>query len=90
MFGTFTTCGEFNLIIFSFPPRQENGRPITIFFDLEGCGLSNMDLDVIKYLINLFKLYYPFFLNYIIVYEMAWILSGKYFLIYTMVTTLTQ
>lgn len=45
---------------------------------MESCGLSNMDLDVIGYLINLFQKYYPYFLNYIIVYEMAWILNGMY------------
>lgn len=58
--------------------RQENGKPITIFFDMENCGISNVDMEFTKYLINLFKLYYPWFLNYIIIYEMAWILNGKF------------
>lgn len=44
---------------------------------MEGCGLSNMDMEYTKYLIGLFKYYYPFFLNYIIIYEMAWILNGR-------------
>lgn len=43
---------------------------------MEGCGLSNMDIEFTTYLINLFKLYYPYFLNYIIILEMAWILNG--------------
>ncbi|KAJ8962975.1 hypothetical protein NQ314_005692 [Rhamnusium bicolor] len=41
--------------------RQTKGKQITIFFDMEGCGLGNMDMDFIKYLIGLFKEYYPFF-----------------------------
>lgn len=57
--------------------RQEKGKAITLFFDMDGCGLSNMDMEFIQYLIGLCKLYYPFFLNYIIVFEMAWILNGK-------------
>lgn len=57
--------------------RQTNGKQITLFFDMEKCGLSNMDLDFTKYLIGLFKDYYPYFLNYVIVFEMPWILSGK-------------
>ncbi|KRT86352.1 CRAL-TRIO domain containing protein, partial [Oryctes borbonicus] len=61
--------------------REEKGKGITVFFDLEGCGLTNMDLDVIRYLINLFKQYYPYFLNYIIIYEMAWILNAAFKLI---------
>lgn len=57
--------------------RQEKGKQITIFFDLEGCGLGNMDMDFTKYIIALFKQYYPYFLNYIIIYEMSWILNGE-------------
>lgn len=60
-------------------PRMTKGDFISIFFDMEGCGLVNMDMELIKYLIGLFKDYYPFFLNYIIIYEMAWILSGNLF-----------
>lgn len=58
--------------------REENGKKITMFFDMDGCGLSNMDMELIKYLISLFKLYYPFFLNYIIVYQMPWVLSAAF------------
>ncbi|KAI4471658.1 motile sperm domain-containing protein 2 [Holotrichia oblita] len=61
--------------------REENGKGISIFFDLEGCGLSNLDLDLTRYLISLFKQYYPYFLNYIIIYEMAWILNAAFKLI---------
>jgi len=41
-------------------------------------GMGNMDMEFIKYLIGLFKMYYPDFLNYILVFEMPWILNGKY------------
>ncbi|XP_045463540.1 motile sperm domain-containing protein 2-like [Harmonia axyridis] len=58
--------------------RQTNGKQITLFFDMEKCGLSNMDLDFTKYLIGLFKDYYPYFLNYVIVFEMPWILSAAF------------
>lgn len=52
---------------------------ISIFFDMDGAGLSNMDMEYTRYLINLFKNYYPHFLNYILIFEMAWVLNGKYF-----------
>lgn len=58
--------------------REENGKKITIFFDMEGCGLSNMDMELIKYLISLFKYYYPFFLNYIIIFQMPWVLTAAF------------
>lgn len=50
---------------------------ISLFFDMDGAGLSNMDMDYTKYVISLFKNYYPHFLNYIIIFEMAWVLNGE-------------
>ncbi|XP_059050347.1 motile sperm domain-containing protein 2-like [Achroia grisella] len=58
--------------------REENGKPITLFFDMDGCGLSNMDMELIKYLIGMFKYYYPAFLNYIVIYQMPWVLSAAF------------
>lgn len=49
---------------------------ITAFFDMEDSGMSNMDLDYTRYIINLFKHYYPNSLNYILVYELPWVLTG--------------
>jgi hypothetical protein len=43
-----------------------------------------MDLEFTKYLIGLFKQYYPYFLNYILIFEMPWILNGKCFPITTL------
>lgn len=58
--------------------RLTNGDQITIFFDMMGSGLSNLDMEFTNYLINLLKTYYPAFLNYIIIYEMPWVLNGKF------------
>uniref|UniRef100_A0A1A9W4J6 MSP domain-containing protein n=1 Tax=Glossina brevipalpis TaxID=37001 RepID=A0A1A9W4J6_9MUSC len=58
--------------------RQTNMDKITIFFDMNGCGLANMDLEFTKCIIETFKLYYPNALNYIIVFEMAWILNAAF------------
>lgn len=58
--------------------REENGNKITMFFDMDGAGLSNMDMELIKYLITLFKLYYPNFLNYIVIFNMPWVLSAAF------------
>jgi len=41
-----------------------------------GSGISNLDMEFTNYLINLLKMY-PVFLNYIIIYEMPWVLNGK-------------
>lgn len=41
-------------------------------------GLSNMDMEFTKFLIGLFKSYYPNFLNYIIIFEMPWVLNAAF------------
>lgn len=41
-------------------------------------GLSNVDMELTKYLIGLFKSYYPNYLNYIIIFEMPWVLNAAF------------
>lgn len=57
--------------------RETDMYQITAFFDMEDSGMSNMDLEYTRYIINTFKLYYPNSLNYILVYELPWVLTGK-------------
>lgn len=59
--------------------KQEKGGKISVFFEMTGAGLSNMDMEFVQYLIMLFRDYYPYFLNYIIIFEMSWILNGNNF-----------
>lgn len=57
--------------------REENYETISVFFDLAGTGLKNMDIDYTKQIVHLLKCYYPNNLNYIFVFELPWILTGK-------------
>jgi len=36
-----------------------------------------MDMDFIRYLITLLKEYYPYLINYLLIYEMPWLLKCK-------------
>jgi hypothetical protein len=58
--------------------RENNDDLLTIIFDQAGCGLSNVDMDFTKYIITIFKYYYPNSLNWILVYEMPWILNATF------------
>jgi len=58
--------------------REEDGDPVTLMFELDGCGLKNMDMEFIQYLIGVFRDYSPFSLNYILVYEMPWVLNAAW------------
>eukprot|EP00088_Acartia_fossae_P070015 TRINITY_DN9268_c0_g1_i2.p1 TRINITY_DN9268_c0_g1~~TRINITY_DN9268_c0_g1_i2.p1 ORF type:complete len:548 (+),score=161.37 TRINITY_DN9268_c0_g1_i2:124-1767(+) len=58
--------------------REENGDLITIMFDCRNAGLKNMDMEFIQFIIGVFKDYYPDMLNYILVFEMPWVLNAAW------------
>lgn len=47
--------------------REDDDGMVTIVFDCAGCGLKNMDMEFIRYMIDVLKDYYPWNLNYILV-----------------------
>ena len=47
--------------------KEEAGKRITIIFDSEGAGLSNFDLEQVKFLIHVLISYYPNFVEKILV-----------------------
>lgn len=57
--------------------RETNGDKITLVFDCAGCGLKNLDMELMQFMIGTFKDYVPLKLNYILVFEMPWVLNGK-------------
>ncbi|CAH1778157.1 unnamed protein product [Owenia fusiformis] len=56
--------------------RQTPDVQVVVLMDMTDAGLSNMDLDLIKFLITCFTSYYPYFLAYLLMYEMPWILNA--------------
>ncbi|MGH0172242.1 UNVERIFIED_CONTAM: hypothetical protein FKN15_069207 [Acipenser sinensis] len=63
--------------------KREPGMPLTVVFDMTDSGLSNIDMDFVKYIINCFKVYYPKFLSKMILYEMPWIMSAAWRIVKT-------
>lgn len=57
--------------------REEDGKKITLFFDMDGCGL-NMDIEVIMFMVTLLKSYYPNMINYVIVFQLPWMLTAGF------------
>jgi len=58
--------------------REERGDQITVMFDCKGAGLKNMDMEFVQFLIGCMKEYYPDPLNYILVFEMPWVLNAAF------------
>lgn len=59
--------------------REHNfEKKITLFMDMTGSGLSNLDLDFIKRIISLFETKYAYTPNYIVVHELPFLLNGEW------------
>lgn len=58
--------------------RETKNEQMTVVFDMLGSGMSNIDMEYTKFIINTFKNYYPDSLNWILVYEMPWIMNGEW------------
>ncbi|XP_076858105.1 motile sperm domain-containing protein 2 [Brachyhypopomus gauderio] len=63
--------------------KREPGMPLTVIFDMSESGISNIDMDFVKYIINCFKVYYPKFLSKMIMYEMPWIMNAAWKIVKT-------
>uniref|UniRef100_UPI00358E06CD motile sperm domain-containing protein 2 isoform X1 n=1 Tax=Myxine glutinosa TaxID=7769 RepID=UPI00358E06CD len=58
--------------------RGDTGRRITVLFDMTDTGVTSIDMDFIRFIINCFKIYYPELLSKLIVYEMPWIMNAAW------------
>merc|ERR1719348_721372 len=58
--------------------REEDGDEITILFDCRNAGLKNMDMEFMQFIIGMLKDYYPWMVNYILVFEMPWVLNAAW------------
>lgn len=58
--------------------KKEPGMPLTVVFDMTDSGISNIDMDFVKYVINCFKVYYPKFLSKMIIVDMPWIMNAAW------------
>ncbi|XP_054157655.1 motile sperm domain-containing protein 2-like [Oppia nitens] len=55
---------------------EVNGNGMAIVFDCKDAGVSNVDMDMLWFLISSMNKYYPKGLSYILVYELPWILNA--------------
>lgn len=56
--------------------RANGGRGTAVIFDLSGCGLQNVDLSFLSWLLSSFRNYCPKGVSYILVYNLPWILNA--------------
>lgn len=51
-------------------------KKITILIDCTDCGLSNVDVDLIKFMVDLFITKYPIGIGHALIYNMPWLLNA--------------
>ncbi|XP_064336281.1 uncharacterized protein LOC116150809 isoform X1 [Camelus dromedarius] len=57
--------------------KRENGKPVTVMFDLSETGINSIDMDFVRFIINCFKVYYPKYLSKMVIFDMPWIMNGN-------------
>ena len=56
--------------------KQARGRGIALCFDLQGAGISNVDMDMLFFIITTLVNYFPKGLSYMLVHELPWVLRS--------------
>ena len=54
-------------------------KKMLMIFDMTGAGLAQMDMDLVRFVVNSFKIYFPNILAGLLVYNMPWVLQGEFF-----------
>jgi len=57
---------------------ETNGGKFSWTYECVGCGISNMDMDLIAFMIKCLEEYFPYNLNYILVIDMSWLLTAAW------------
>jgi hypothetical protein len=52
--------------------------PIVLLFDMADAGYSNLDMEMIKFVVNCLKTYYPGLIDYMIIYQMPFIFNAAW------------
>ncbi|OQR73852.1 motile sperm domain-containing protein 2-like [Tropilaelaps mercedesae] len=65
-------------------------KKLALMFDCQHTGISNTDIDAVKFIITLFRDYYPYVLEKIYVVELPWILQATWRLIRSLLSVEAQ
>lgn len=66
----------FILCVLEEADEASGGRGVAIIFDLTECGLQNVDLNFLSWLLSSFRNYCPKGVSYIMVYNLPWFLNA--------------
>lgn len=53
-------------------------KRVTMVFDCTDAGIGNVDLDMVRFILNVFLKRYPMGLGYVLVYDMPWLFTAAW------------
>ena len=56
--------------------RETKDGMLSLVFECVGCGVTNMDMEIIAFMIKMLDDYYPDNLKYILIIDMGWLLTA--------------
>ena len=66
---------KFIIYLIELVDREQDENKLTLIFDCAGAGLSNVDTDLLSFIISLLRNYYPMLLSSVLVHELPWVLN---------------
>ena len=74
---------KYIIYLFELVDRSQNENKLTLLFDCTDAGISNVDIDLLLFILSLIRNYYPMIINAVLVYQLPWILNYVLKLVYS-------
>ena len=74
---------KYMIYLFELVNREQDKNKLTLIFDCTDAEMSNVDTDLLMFIISLLRNYYPMILNTVLVYELPSILNYVLKLVYS-------
>lgn len=58
--------------------QEAGGKNYAVLWDCEGAGLQNVDMDIMGFMTKTITSYFPYGVEYILLYELPWVLYAIY------------
>ncbi|XP_053201677.1 motile sperm domain-containing protein 2-like [Panonychus citri] len=58
--------------------KEKSGHGYAAFWDCEGAGLANVDIEMLSFMVTTISCYFPYGLEYVLLHELPWVLNAIY------------
>ncbi|RWS22247.1 motile sperm domain-containing protein 2-like protein [Leptotrombidium deliense] len=69
---------KFFVFVIDSVDKKKGGKHYTVFWDCEGAGIANVDLEMLTFMTSVITNYFPYGIEYIMIHELPWVLTAIY------------